>query len=296
MTADGLLVGSRRNKPYSCSNDFGENWFELDGLPPSLYQPFMQLMPDGSIANFGHRGGDQGFGQEDMYIGADLFRVENALPQSTRLTLRRELSPDGNHYENRYAATLTAGGKPVAGQTLRFRFRPSWTEEGAPSTLPAEDSPIQPEAVTDESGTARVHVADYDGIGDIHFSYISDVVFRPAEGSGFLPCNGPSIAGMALRPHRATRWPYDAYFAEGSLFLSPALTDEYPGLMEKLEPLCGLPGDELPAGTLPEGAVGRLLQSGVLRQTKGGLRWISSVHAPVPLAKVLPMSEGDWYL
>ncbi|MEZ4628281.1 MAG: hypothetical protein R2912_09450 [Eubacteriales bacterium] len=75
---DGLIIGSRRNKPYSCSNDFGENWYEVDKLPTSLYQPFLIAAEDGTILNFGHKGGDMALGREDVVIGVDRFRVEAA--------------------------------------------------------------------------------------------------------------------------------------------------------------------------------------------------------------------------
>jgi hypothetical protein len=77
MREDGLIIGSRRNKPYACSADFGENWYEVDGLPNSLYQPFLLEAPDGTILNFGHKGGDMALGQEDMFIGFDRFNVQN---------------------------------------------------------------------------------------------------------------------------------------------------------------------------------------------------------------------------
>ncbi|MDR1060119.1 MAG: hypothetical protein LBL83_02645, partial [Clostridiales bacterium] len=118
---NGLLVGARRHKAYSCSPDEGENWYEIDGLPPSLYQPFLMLAPGGGatpdarsatsagpassemlapsagptpdgqqapcweppagaeLICFGHFGGDVAFGQKDMFIGADYFRVDSRL-------------------------------------------------------------------------------------------------------------------------------------------------------------------------------------------------------------------------
>ena len=33
MLPNGMIIGARRNRPYSCSNDLGENWFEIDNLP-----------------------------------------------------------------------------------------------------------------------------------------------------------------------------------------------------------------------------------------------------------------------
>lgn len=291
----GLLVGSRRNKPYSVSNDLGANWTPLEGLPTSLYQPFFLLMPDGTLANFGHFGGDQGFGQEEMWIGADLFRIEGEMPQSTALSLERELAPDGSHYENRFSCVLRAGGRPLPGQTVTFRFAPQWAEDGSINTQPQNESPIQLQACTDEQGRAQAHAAAYDNIGDIHFSYRVDVIYTPGSGDPYAPCEGPTICCMALRPWRGRRYPYDAYFAEGKLFLSPAFLQAYPRLPELLAPLCGGESSMLPAGLLPEGAAERLTASGVLRRESGELHWIHSVHARCPLDGVLPMAGGDEY-
>ena len=150
-----LLVGARRNKPYACSADRGENWFEIEGLPSSLYQPSLQLLPDGSLACFGHIGGDLALGQADMYIAADFFRVEGRPPAAAELSLERLLSPEGEQYRNAYAATLTQDGRPLAGRRVVFRFNPYWRADGTVSTLPQEEAPHQIEAVTDSQGGPR---------------------------------------------------------------------------------------------------------------------------------------------
>ena len=293
ITADGLIIGSRRNKPYSCSNDLGDNWFEVDNLPPSLYQPFLLAMPDGSIANFGHCGGDSAFGQEDMWVGADFFRVSNDLPRSCELELVREQTADGSRYLNRYRGRLTSDGRPVAGEELVFRFNPVWGETGAVSQIPQKDAPVQMTAVTGGDGCAVVDAPQFDGIPDIHFYYNVDVVC-PGAGGRVLPCEGPMMCEAALTPWRRERYPYDAYFAEGNLFLSPRLLADYPELIERLTQVAG-ENEILPAGTIPDGAVERLLACGVLRRDGGELRFYKSVHARVTLASVLPMADGDWY-
>ena len=295
MLPDGLIVGSRRNKPYSCSNDYGENWYELDGVSPSLYQPFMLLLPDGTVANFGHFGGDSALGQHDMWVGADFFTVENKLPAACSLSLTRCLSEDKSHYINAYSAVLKAGDTPAAGQTVTFRFTPVWNEDGSCSTAPQSEAPIQIDAVTDETGTARVQAGMFDHHPDIHYYYNVDVVFRPGENSKYSACDGPMMCEASLTPYRRCRWPYGAYFAEGMLFISPMLEKKHPDIYTQLTPFCGKSG--LSPENLPESLKSALLTCGVLLKDKhGGLCWLSSVHAPCPLYEVKPMSGGDWYV
>lgn len=296
MLPDGLIVGSRRNKPYSCSNDLGENWFEIDNLPTSLYQPFMLKADDGTIINFGHFGGDSALGQVDMYVGADYFKISNCLPKSAKLTLCRQLDPSGTRFVNHFSATLTVAGKPVPGKTLTFRFQPVWDSDGSVFSGKQENALIIREAITDENGVASAGVPEFDGIGDIHFYYNADVVFRPGEEEGYLPCDGPMMCVAALTPHRFNRYPYDAYFAEGSLYLSPKLLEAYPELLELLRQECLKSSEKLTQGILPEEAVRRLLKAGVLQDIAGEFFWRKSVHAPRPLKEVLRMAGGDWYI
>lgn len=290
-----LLVGGRRNRPYAVSNDLGANWHILEGLPKGLYQPFLLRMPDGTLANFGHLGGDQAFGQEDMWIGADFFRLAGSMPQSTRLTLSRVLSDDRSHYLNRFRARLTSGGQPVCGEAVTFRFQILWKEDGNVNTAPQKDAPLQITAVTNAAGCATADVSRFDSIADIHFSFRVDVVYEPDETSGYAGCPGPAMACLGLRPHRNCRHPYDGYFAEGTLFLAPQLLEICPDLLQRLEPLCGRESDLLPDGILPEEIIRRLTRCGVLRVVDGSLRWLRSVHAPTPLNKVLLQADGDEY-
>ncbi len=293
----GLIVGSRRNKPYSCSNDLGENWTEIDGLPPSLYQPCMMRLADGTVLNFGHRGGDSPFGEEDMVIGVDRFRVDDRLPKPTVLTLTRLLSPDGSRYANAFEARLLSDGRPVAGAEVRVRYRPVWRADGTYDNAPLGDADRAKPAVTDADGIARVAIPELDGVPDIHFYYNVDAAFRPDAASGLLPCDGPTMCVAALTPARRNRFPYDAYFAEGVLHLSPDLVRRHPGLPAHLAPLAGRPEAEVPEGALPDGEAQALVAAGALRRgADGALRWLASVHAPQPLAEVQGMDDGDWYV
>ena len=293
MREDGLIIGSRRNKPYSCSADFGENWYEVDGLPTSLYQPFLIEAADGTILNFGHKGGDMALGQEDMVIGVDRFRVENRMPQSCALTLTREMDAEKTHYINAFSAHLTSGGKPVAGQKVLFRAHPVWNADGSYSTIPQSEASLQQEAETDENGIARIQYPMFDGRPDIHFYYNIDVVFRPAEGAGYSPCDGPMMCVSGLTPHRKNRWPYDAYLAEGKLFLSPKVQREIPDAIAQINAL----GSRRPVqtGELSNALMQVLLVAKLLTETAEGYVWYACVHPKDPF-EALDMGSGDWYI
>lgn len=288
-----LLVGARRNKPYSCSADQGNNWFPLAGAPASLYQPSLQLLPDGSLACFGHFGGDLALGQADMYIAADFFRVEGRPPAAAELSLERLMTVERNQYRNAYAAILTRGGEPLAGQRVVFRFAPYWDEDGTVCTLPQSEAPIQLEAVTDSQGCAEAAVPAYDHVADIHFYYHVDAWF-PGDGEELLPCASPLRCEAAMTPRRRCPHPYAAYLAGGVLYVSPELEEAFPDIFRQLAPQCGKAPAEKP-GALPEALSNALLDAGVLHREAGELAWARSVHAPAPLVDVKPMGSGDWY-
>lgn len=291
VTEDGLIIGSRRNKPYSCSNDLGANWFEVNGPEKSLYQPFLMIMPDGKVANFGHCGGDSSFGQEDMWIGGDFFDISNDLPPSCRIELKREMSANNSRYINKYCGRLLSNGKPVSGERLTFRINMVWTEQGTLSMLSQEDAPIKITAVTDENGCAYADLSQFDKIPDIHFYYNIDVV---CEGGGVLPCKGPIRCEAALTPKRKTKYPYEAYFAEGTLYLSPDFTAEFEDIANTIKKAAA-DGDFIEAGKIDGRAAERLLACGALKAENGGYTLYKSVHAPPKLADVLEMKNGDWY-
>lgn len=294
---DGTIIGSRRNKPYSCSIDMGENWFEVDGLPASLYQPVMTLLPNGTIANFGHYGGDDAFGQTDMYIGVDYFTLDNNLPKSCQLTLSRCMAKDNSHYINAFSAKLTRDGEEIEGQPLTFRFNPVWNADGTVSNTRQSESAIQITKLTDKNGNAIADVSEYfDSIRDIHYYYNVDVVFDPEDTSAYLPCEGPMMCSSAMTPYRKNRYPYPTYFAEGTLYLSPELLQQYPDLINLLTPLCKTESKTLPDGVLPQEIVDLFLQCHILQMTSGGLVWSPSIHASHPLNEVSRMAEGDWYI
>lgn len=295
-TPSGLLVGSRRNKPYSVSGDDGMNWIPVDGLPDSLYQPFMILLPDGRVANYGHVGGDSPFGHEDMTIGVDLFEIEDTLPAAPLLTLRRLQNKAGDQFVNAFEARLTASGAPVEGAPLTFRFVEVWNADGSYTTTRQEDAPLRLTATTDADGRAVVEVPQFDGRGDINLYYNADVVYSPEPGEPGIPVKGPTMVTIALTPRRGDDQPHDAYFMEGTLYVSERLESDFPGLIAALRRQSGNTDPTVDVAALPEGALDRLLRAGVISADGGSWRWIHSVHARGPLSEVKEMPHDDQYV
>lgn len=295
-TAGDLLVGARRNKPYSVSNDDGMNWIPVDGLPPSLYQPFMITLPDGRIANYGHVGGDSPFGHEDMTIGVDIFEVDDTLPASPKLTLRRLKNEAEDQYVNAFEARLTSGGLPVEGAPLLFRFVEIWNEDGSYTTTPQENAPLQKPARTDADGRAVVQVPEFDGIGDINLYYNADVVYLPGPQDPGIPVKGPTMVTIALTPRRNDAQPHEAYFMEGTLYIAQRLESDIPGLTNTLREHISKTDPTVRDAALPAGALERLAAAGVIRRDGAGWRWIHTVHARGPLADVKEMPLDDQYV
>ena len=271
--------------------DFSGPHYILPGIGAHEFD-FAEL-PDGRLGLYGHVGGDNAFGENDMVICAQVFRPDCAadLPKAAQLSLERLLAPDGSSYTNGFCACLTAGGKPLAGQEVEFRFNTYWNGDGSVNTTAQAHAPYKLRARTDGEGRAAAAASRYDGQADIHLAYNLDVVYH---GGAARPCEGPMMTVLALTPKRKTPYPYDAYFAGGVLYLSPDFVREFPGA---LEALAALPGDDdtLPGGTLDPAARQRLLACGALRRDGEEYIWIHSVHAPRPLAGVKVMAGGDWY-
>lgn len=295
---DGLLVGSRRDKPYSVSNDLGENWHPVDGLPPSLYQPFLMTLPDGRLANFGHVGSDSAFGEQDMSIGVDRFALRDLLPPAPELALTRNLDAGATHYLNRFTARLTVGGAPVAGATIRFRIIPVWNADGTSTTLTQDQADIVLTARTDADGRAIVDATMFDRRGDIHLYYYIDALHEASAAPAVGGARSVTMCVAALTHRRRDAHPHDAYLAHGVLCVAPRLLERHPDLLDILETLAArdLPGGIVPPGTLPPDIEASFVDAGVLIRDGDDLAWLPSVHAPRPLDGARRQNSGDWFV
>lgn len=301
-----IIVGYRRNKCYSVSNDYGENWHKIVfNLPeyPQLYQPVMISLPSGykkqyqyyCIENIGHVGGDSAVGQEDMCIRAHLMSIIAALPSVPKLGLQRVLTPDNRKFANQYIAKLTIEGKAVEGEELVMRFVPFWNADGSVNTTKQSDAPYQMYVTTNVAGEAEVKAEMFDDIPDIYYAYNVDVACTGRCGKAGA-CQGPMMTVNALTPQRKNRFPYQAYFAEGILYLSPELLQACPQIFVHTKEAVEK-GETLPDGILDSQEIAELVKAKVLIPKENGTyRWLKSVHAPSPLAGVQPMVGGDWYI
>ncbi len=292
------LVGYRRGKGFSLSNDDGENWTRTEPDVPCarLYQPMLLPLGDGRFALYGHVGGDNAFGECEMSIRAQVFSLDGAaaLPGPTQLSMERMLLPDASGYCNAFCARLTANGAPLAGQAVEFRFTPFWSADGSVNTALQQNAPYTVRTATDANGAAQARAPWFDGRADIHLAYRADAVFYGAP--VLRGCAGPLMTVLALTPRRKALFPYDAYFACGVLYLSPGFAADFPQALGALRAAVG-DSPVLPDGVLCAQARARLLRCGVLEKDEnGGLRWIASVHAPRPLDDVRMMAGGDWYV
>ncbi|MFH0963051.1 MAG: sialidase family protein [Planctomycetota bacterium] len=232
ITPDGLLVGALRNRPYACSNDLGENWYEIAGLPNSNYQPMMIALDDGRFLNAWHTGSDHHFGEIDMVTGIHVFRIETHLPAPTKLTLARAKRPDGDQFVNVYEARLTSGGNGVPDRRVELRVSPNWTPEGRQNPVNVRESPDVRTTVTDENGITRFDLRDIDAHPDAHFSYWLAARFVPAEDDDYAPCMGPKRMAYAVTPVRNRPVARLTYVIHGVIMVVPEAAERFPELFD----------------------------------------------------------------
>ena len=232
ITEEGLIVGARRGGVYSCSNDLGENWYEIEGAPVCKYQPMIEYLGSNRFLTVWHKGGDTRFGEIDMFIGTHEFMVNAGLPKATKLTLDRELSEDKNQYINNFRTKLSFDGNPAAGREVEFRINLTWLDDGRANPEDVKDSRDVRRAVTDENGITRIALTEMNSIPDIHYAYRITVSFKPAEGDKLAACEGPAMSAYAMTPARNNPANYPIYMNHGLIMITPPAAEEFPDLAE----------------------------------------------------------------
>lgn len=243
MTKDGLLIGARRLQGYTCSNDFGKNWYQIEGLPVSKYQPMMILLDNGRLLSAGHHGRDSLFGEYDMYIETQSFGIEENLPKATKLLLQRELSSDGEYYLNTFTVKFTVDGKPVANRQIELYIKPTWLVSPETTT----ENPVKiwqssdvRKVQTDSNGIATFKLTDMDQIRDLYHLYVVAAEFKAEPKDNILPCKSTVLRSYAMTPHRSDPSPYPIYNVHGMITVTPETAKKFPELSKIVETLMAL--------------------------------------------------------
>lgn len=204
-TREGILVGSLRNGGYYWSDDEGENWYPLSGVPHCGYQPMIRQLADGRILCAWHRGADDAFEKANQFIGIDLFRLKVNRPTlATRLRIERDFDPQANLFLNAYTFTLTTGEKPVPGKTIELwyvsRDQPgydSWCHTPIETRMKQGGKLLK--AQTDRTGKAQFRLPEYDNVKNIHLSYQLFARFNADRSDpDYKPAATPQIEFYAL--------------------------------------------------------------------------------------------------
>jgi len=221
-TKEGLLVGAFRGGMYSCSKDWGDTWYPIGDIPRALYQPRIIQVDDGRFCCFSHYGADNFVGEVDQYIAMHVFRLEEHLPHPTMLSLTRSRNSAGTQYVNAYAATLTAGDRPVAGKNVKFTVRASSPGRKRYDTREY----LRP---TDVDGRAQIAVPDFNQCVDIHRDYTIQAEFTPAAGeTNLAAARSVKYETYRMTPTVGKKNGYAFYVAQRTLFVAPDVLNDLP--------------------------------------------------------------------
>jgi hypothetical protein len=203
MTGDGILVGCMRAGQYAWSDDLGQTWQRLEGIPKlglENYQPWMHILPDGRIACAGHFGLDDPMGKRDQYISLHLFRLQVLRKtKNTQLRLVRDYDEATGKWPNQFTLSLTCDGAPLADKELEFwyveRDKPgydSWNKTPLGERVKMGGKSIV--VRTQADGKAYVALPHLDEIENTHYSYQVVVRFN-ADGKDrdFKPAQTPQF-------------------------------------------------------------------------------------------------------
>ncbi len=199
LTKNGILVGCMRPGSYGWSDDLGQTWQPLPGIPahgPEVYQPWIHVLDDGRIACAGHFGADDPIGGRDQYLSIHLFRVKVLRKtKDTQISIERDFDEAKNRWQNRYTLTLKTDGTPLADKPLEFwyveRDKPgydSWNKHSLPDRMQMGGTLIK--VMTGRDGKAKVDLPHLNAIRDVHHSYQlvalfnrnrTDSAYKPAQ-------------------------------------------------------------------------------------------------------------------
>lgn len=223
LTADGLLVGCLRPNLYYWSDDLGQTWNSLAGIPetgPEVYQPWIHALDDGRIVCAGHYGFDDPISagrRHENYINLHTFRLKvNRRTKNTKIQIERDYDETARRWLNSYTIHLTQDGQPLSEREVELwyveRDKPgydSWNAIPLTERMRAGGTVMRPK--TDASGQAHVKLPDeFDKITDQHVSYQLVARFN-ADGADpdYKPCQTPQIEFYAVAPMPAKLEPVE---------------------------------------------------------------------------------------
>ena len=205
LMENGVMVGCLRNSRYFWSDDLGLTWYPLEGIPQPIvrgretYQPWMQYLGAGRIANAGHYGQDNFYGEFDQYVMMHFFRVQVVRKtEDTRIEVIRDFDESTGKWRNAYTLKLTCGGVPLGGKPLEFwyveRWKPGYGEEAKPLEERMKRTGTVLWLTTDAKGVAHVAFPRLDSITSIHHSIQLVVRFNADRQDGsYKPFQTPEF-------------------------------------------------------------------------------------------------------
>jgi len=192
LMENGVMVGCMRNSHYLWSDDWGLNWYPLEGIPEGIvkgretYQPWMQYLGNGTVANAGHYGSDNFYGELDQFVMLHYFRVKLLRKsEDAQIDVVRDFDEYRSKWRNGYTLRLTCNGKPLAGKQLEFwyveRWKPGYDDDATPLAERKKQGGEVIWANTDAQGVAHVTIPRLDAVTSIHHT-IKIVVLFNADG------------------------------------------------------------------------------------------------------------------
>jgi hypothetical protein len=188
LAADGILVGCMRPGAYSWSDDLGQTWQPLQGIPdrgPEVYQPWLHILDDGRVACAGHFGADDAIGSREQYVSVHLFRLKTLRKtRDTHIQVERTFDETKKCWRNSYTITLTSNGVGLPDKEVEFWY----VERGKPGYDSYNKQPLEErmkmggtllKVRTERNGNATVDLPHLNAIESIHHSYQLVARFNP---------------------------------------------------------------------------------------------------------------------
>jgi len=214
LTEEGVLVGCHRPGHYAWSDDLGQTWNDLPGIPdrgPEVYQPWIHSLPDGRIACAGHYGYDDPIGEgrrQANYVNLHTFRLEvNRKTASTKIWVERDYDEGQRRWVNSFTLSLTQDGHPLPDKELEFwyvmRDQPGYDSYNATpleQRMKAGGTILRPK--TDAAGKGHVQPPEsLEKVTDPHLSYQFVVRFNmDRRDLDYKPFETPQFEFYAFAP------------------------------------------------------------------------------------------------